>query len=80
VLAAPAVVWSASMTKIKEIAGACLLAACAAALGALFIVRESWRLLRPGARRKAEAAREKSQVGIDRLAAPPVARFTEQFH
>jgi hypothetical protein len=39
------------MSKIKELAAGCLLAACAAAIGAAFIVREAWRLVRPGGRR-----------------------------
>ena len=65
------------MTSIKELAGGCLLAACVAALGAAFIAREAWRLLRPGGPRALDAWPDESLSEKGRQAQLLVTRFTE---
>ncbi len=65
------------MTKIKELAGGCLLAACVAALGAAFIAREAWRLLWPGGPRAVEAAPDESLTEKGGQAHLLTTRFTE---
>ena len=65
------------MTKIKELAGGCLLAACVVALGAAFIAREAWRLLRPGGPRALDPAPSEPLSEKDRQTHLLVTRFTE---
>ena len=65
------------MRKVKELAGGCLLAVCVAALGAAFIAREAWRLLRPGGPRALDGAPDEPLSEKDRQAHLLVTRFTE---
>ena len=65
------------MRKVKELAGGCLLAVCVAALGAAFIAREAWRLLRPGGPRPVDAAPGEPLSEKDRQTHLLVTRFTE---
>jgi len=65
------------MSKIKELAGGCLLAVCVAAIGAAFVAREAWRLVRPGGSRPLDAPVEEPAVDRGRQAHSMVARFTD---
>ena len=65
------------MRKLKELAGGCLLAGCVAALGAAFIAREAWRLLRPGGPRALDAAPSEPLSEKDRQTRLLMTRFTE---
>jgi hypothetical protein len=65
------------MSKIKELAGGCLLAVCVAAIGAAFIAREAWRIVRPGRSQALDAPAGEPAVDRSRLAYSMVTRFTD---
>jgi hypothetical protein len=65
------------MRKIKELAGGCLLAVCVAAIGAAFVAREAWRLVRPGDSRALDAPVAEPAVDRSRQAHSMVARFSD---
>lgn len=75
VLAAMTVCGAYCMTKIKELAGGCLLAACVATLGAAFIGREAWRLLRPGGPRPVDPPADEPEVQASGQAQLLMTRF-----
>jgi hypothetical protein len=69
------------MSKIKELAGGCMLAACVAAIGAVFIVREAWRLLRRGDLETLDESTEEplARVGGKEFRGPGQARTLVRF-